>query len=186
MFLDKRDIRKINSDEIPDCIGIIGGPPCQSFSEAGSLGGVLDERGKLFYEYIRIIKDKKPLFFVAENVAGLLHKRNISTLNDIINKLENLGYLVQYKLVNAADYLVPQDRKRVFIIGFLKNKQFKKKSFEFPENILGKVFLKDVIYDLKDTVKEFDNNHLDEFNNEYYIGGFSSIYMSRNRVRSWN
>ena len=186
VFLDKRDIRKINSDEIPDCIGIIGGPPCQSFSEAGSLGGVLDERGKLFYEYIRIIKDKKPLFFVAENVSGLLHKRNSETFFDIITKLEKLGYDVKYKLVNAVEYLIPQDRKRVLIIGFLKNKSFKKKLFEFPEPKINRLDLKDTIYDLKDTAKSFDKNNLDEFNNEYYLGGFSSIYMSRNRVRSWN
>ena len=118
-FLDKRDIRKINSDEIPDCIGIIGGPPCQSFSEAGSLGGVLDEIGKLFYEYIRIIKDKKPLFFVAENVSGLLHKRNSETFFDIITKLEKLGYDVKYKLVNAVEYLIPQDRKRLKNLWFI-------------------------------------------------------------------
>jgi DNA (cytosine-5)-methyltransferase 1 len=118
-FLDKRDIRKINSNEIPDCIGIIGGPPCQSFSEAGSLGGVLDERGKLFYEYIRIIKDKKPLFFVAENVSGLLHKRNSETFFDIITKLEKLGYDVKYKLVNAVEYLIPQDRKRLKNLWFI-------------------------------------------------------------------
>jgi DNA (cytosine-5)-methyltransferase 1 len=119
VFLDKRDIRKINSNEIPDCIGIIGGPPCQSFSEAGSLRGILDPRGKLFYEYIRIVKDKKPLFFVAENVAGLLHARNKNTFLDIINKLESLGYFVKYKLVNAKDYKVPQDRKRLKNLWFI-------------------------------------------------------------------
>ena len=68
--LDKRDIRHILSSDIPDCIGIIGGPPCQSWSEAGSLRGINDSRGKLFFEYIRIIKDKRPKFFVAENVSG--------------------------------------------------------------------------------------------------------------------
>ena len=71
--LDKRDIRNIISQDIPDCIGIIGGPPCQSWSEAGSLRGIEDPRGKLFFDYIRIIKNKKPLFFVAENVPGILH-----------------------------------------------------------------------------------------------------------------
>lgn len=62
-FLDKRDIRKIYSTEIPDCIGIIGGPPCQSWSEAGKQKGMNDERGQLFLDYIRLLKDKQPLFF---------------------------------------------------------------------------------------------------------------------------
>jgi DNA (cytosine-5)-methyltransferase 1 len=181
VFLDKRDIRKINSNEIPDCIGIIGGPPCQSFSEAGSLRGILDPRGKLFYEYIRIVKDKKPLFFVAENVAGLLHARNKNTFLDIINKLESLGYFVKYKLVNAKDYKVPQDRKRLFIIGFLNNNKF-----EFPEINTGLITLKNAIFDLKDNAKVFEKENKDSFNHEYYVGGFSSIYMSRNRVRSFD
>lgn len=67
--LDHRDIRKIDSSELPDCDGIIGGPPCQSWSEAGSLKGINDSRGQLFYDFIRILKDKKPKFFVAENVS---------------------------------------------------------------------------------------------------------------------
>ena len=68
--LDHRDIRKIDSSELPDCDGIIGGPPCQSWSEAGSLKGINDSRGQLFFDFIRILKDKKPKFFVAENVSG--------------------------------------------------------------------------------------------------------------------
>ena len=117
--LDKRDIRKINSNEIPDCVGVIGGPPCQSWSEAGSLRGINDSRGKLFFDYIRIIKDKKPLFFVAENVSGILHSRNAEAFNNIIQGFKEIGYNVKYQLLNAKDYNVPQDRQRVFIIGLL-------------------------------------------------------------------
>lgn len=62
-FLDKRSIRDVPSNDIPDCIGIVGGPPCQSWSEAGSLGGINDSRGQLFYEFIRILRDKKPYSF---------------------------------------------------------------------------------------------------------------------------
>ena len=64
-YLDKRSIRNVPSIDIPECIGIIGGPPCQSWSEAGALRGIEDERGQLFYEFIRILRDKKPLFFLA-------------------------------------------------------------------------------------------------------------------------
>src|SRR6266550_916743 len=66
--LDKRSIADISSAEVPDCDGIIGGPPCQSWSEAGSLRGINDNRGKLFFDFIRILRDKQPMFFLAENV----------------------------------------------------------------------------------------------------------------------
>ena len=68
--LDSRSINEINSDEIPDAIGIIGGPPCQSWSLAGAMRGIKDKRGQVFYEYLRILKDKQPLFFLAENVSN--------------------------------------------------------------------------------------------------------------------
>lgn len=126
--LDKRDLRKVGISDIPDCIGIIGGPPCQSWSEAGSLRGIKDDRGKLFFEYIRIIKTKKPLFFLAENVSGLLHKRNYEIFRIIIKTFEELGYNVSYKLLNAKDYGVAQDRKRVIIIGFLNDVKFEFKN----------------------------------------------------------
>lgn len=77
VHLIEGDIRKLASSDFPDDIdGIIGGPPCQSWSEAGSLKGIEDARGQLFYDYIRILKDKQPLFFVAENVSGMLAARN--------------------------------------------------------------------------------------------------------------
>ena len=70
--LDRRSIVDIPSNEVPDCDGIIGGPPCQSWSEAGSKRGIADKRGQLFYEFMRILADKKPKFFLAENVSGML------------------------------------------------------------------------------------------------------------------
>jgi DNA (cytosine-5)-methyltransferase 1 len=179
--LDKRDVRNIKSDEIPDCIGVIGGPPCQSWSEAGCLRGINDLRGKLFFECIRIIKNKKPLFFVAENVSGILHARNKEAFNSILNSFEELGYRVQYKLLNAKDYNVPQDRQRVFIVGFLKNVDF-----QFPQQNKKHLSLKDAIFDLKDSAKAHNQKDLDTFNHEYYVAGFSTIFMSRNRVRNWN
>lgn len=180
VFLDKRDIRMIHGDNIPDCIGIIGGPPCQSWSEAGSLRGINDPRGKLFFDYIRIIKDKSPLFFVAENVPGILNKRNEESFNYIIDSFIKLGYNVKYKLLNAKDYCVPQERKRIFIIGFSNNIDF-----QFPNPNNRYKTLQDVIFDLQNEACPFKKK-LDEFNNEYYVSGFSSIFMSRNRVRDWH
>ena len=86
--LDKRDIRLIPSSDIPECDGIIGGPPCQSWSEAGALRGIDDARGQLFYEYIRILKDKQPKFFLAENVSGMLANRHSEAVKNIVSMFE--------------------------------------------------------------------------------------------------
>lgn len=187
--LDHRDIRKIDSSELPDCDGIIGGPPCQSWSEAGSLKGINDSRGQLFYDFIRILKDKKPKFFVAENVSGMLSKRHQEAVDNFIKLFEEAGYEMHIQLLNANDYNVPQDRLRVFYVGFRKDL---KVDFKFPEPFSHKPTLKDTIYDLKDNAiptleKNKTNGNKCKFpNHEYMTGSFSTIYMSRNRVRSWD
>lgn len=187
--LDKRDIRKIESNEIPDCDGIIGGPPCQSWSEAGALKGIEDARGQLFYDFIRILKDKQPKFFVAENVSGMLSKRHEEAVNNIISLFESAGYNMNIKLLNANDYDVPQDRLRVFYIGFRKDLNV---DFKFPEPHDIKPTLKDAIWDLKENVlPALDKNKTNGddckiSNHEYLTGSYSSMYMSRNRVRSWD
>lgn len=188
-YLDKRDIRKIPLNEIPECDGIIGGPPCQSWSEAGACKGINDDRGKLFYEFIKILKDKKPKFFVAENVSGMLAEKHKDAVQNFIKMFKEAGYDVNLYLVNAADYGVPQDRKRVFYIGFREDLNIK---FEFPKPLNKKVNLREAIGDLQDTAipaleKNKTNGVYCKFpNNEYMTGGFSTIYMSRNRVRSWD
>lgn len=190
-YLDKRSILNIKPQEIPDCEGIIGGPPCQSWSEAGALRGIEDKRGQMFFNFIQILKEKQPKFFVAENVSGMLMSRHQNALKMIISMFEDCGYELQFKLLEASEYGVPQNRKRVFFIGFKKNLKI---SFSFPNptNLFKKVSLRDTIYDLKDTAipAKKNNNSNQEFlkipNHEYMIGGFSSIYMSRNRVRNWD
>ncbi len=187
--LDKRDIRNISSDDIPECDGIIGGPPCQSWSEAGAQRGIEDNRGKLFYEFIRILKDKRPKFFVAENVSGMLSKLHKEAVQNILSHFDAVGYNVTVNLANAANYGVPQDRKRVFYIGFRKDLNI---DYNFPEPLNYKLTLKDAIWDLKDTaIKAKDKNKTNGSdcivpNHEYMNGGFSTIYMSRNRVRGWD
>lgn len=187
--LIKGDVCKIDSSQFPTCDGIIGGPPCQSWSEAGSLRGIDDPRGKLFYEYIRILKDKQPKFFLAENVSGMMAKIHSSAVTAIIQQFENAGYDVSVTLLNAADYGVPQDRKRVFYVGFRKDL---KVHFVPPTPKPFKKTLKDAIYDLKDSaIKALPKNYSNGDkcivpNHEYFIGAFSTIFMSRNRVRSWN
>ncbi len=187
--LDKRSIIDLLSDEIPDADGIIGGPPCQSWSEAGAGRGICDPRGKLFFEYIRVLKDKQPKFFLAENVAGILSHKHSEAYSNIVKEFENAGYVVSQKLLNANDYDVPQDRKRVIIVGYRKDLG---KKFEFPEPQEYKPVLKNAIWDLrrakpaKEGNKTNGNKGLWAPNHEYMNGGFSTIYMSRNRVRSWD
>ncbi len=105
---------------MPDCDGIIGGPPCQSWSEAGSLKGINDSRGQLFYDFIRILKSKSPKFFVAENVLGMLSKRHQKAVDNFIKLFEEAGYEMHIKLLNANDYNVPQDRLGFFLLDLEK------------------------------------------------------------------
>lgn len=188
-YLDKRSITDINQSEIPDCIGIIGGPPCQSWSEAGSGRGINDHRGKLFYDYIRILKAKQPKFFLAENVPGMLLARHKPAFTAIINEFKELGYNVSYHLLNANDYGVPQDRKRVIIVGYRSDIGL---TFTPTEPNDYKPILRDAISDLPSAIPALDKNYTNGNenllapNHEYMIGGFSTIFMSRNRVRSWD
>lgn len=186
------DIRGIRATDFPDEIdGIIGGPPCQSWSEAGSLRGINDSRGQLFYDYIRILKSKQPKFFLAENVSGMLANRHSEAVQNILELFEECGYQVSLTLVNAKNYGVAQERKRVFYIGFRKDLRV---NFVFPhgstENDNDKITLRDVIWDLQETAvpTEAQNRHnpMAINNNEYFVGAYSPIFMSRNRVKSWD
>ena len=187
--LDRRSIRNVPSEDIPDCIGIIGGPPCQSWSEAGALRGINDSRGQLFYEFIRILRDKKPLFFLAENVEGMLAQRHSEALSNIKKLFKESGYNLSFRLINANNYNVPQDRKRVIFVGYRSDLNI---TFEFPEMQEYKPVLKDAIWDLKESAlpakeKNYTNGSKCIVpNHEYMIGGFSTIFMSRNRVRAWD
>jgi DNA (cytosine-5)-methyltransferase 1 len=186
--LDTRSIVDVPSSDMPEAIGIIGGPPCQSWSEAGAGRGINDKRGKLFFEYIRILKDKQPLFFLAENVSGMLFGKHSEAVNGIISEFEKAGYNLSFKLLNVVNYGVPQDRKRVIYVGYHKKLG---KKFEFPEPCKNKQTLKDAIWDLRNSAKQAkDGNKTNEklkvANHEYMNGGFSPMFMSRNRVRSWD
>ena len=169
-----KSLLDIKSEEIPECDVIIGGPPCQSWSLAGAMKGKEDSRGQLFYEYVRVIKDKRPMAFVAENVKGIVSKAHIESFNEIVDMFKESGYTVTYKVVNAKDYGVPQDRERVFIVGIRDDL---KVSYEFPEVTHGKnnyVTLEEAIGDLRDNP------------GEWMEGTFSPIFMSRNRRRNWD
>lgn len=191
-YLIEEDIRKVREADFPVNVdGIIGGPPCQSWSEAGALRGIDDERGRLFFDYIRILRSVMPKFFLAENVRGMLANRHNKAVNNIISLFEDSGYNVIVKLVNAKDYGVAEERKRVFYIGFRKDVNI---CFKFPAGSTSdgkkKLTLRDVIWDLQESAVPANRKNLHNpdavNNNEYFVGEYSPIFMSRNRVKSWD
>lgn len=179
---------KYHPTAYPDLVGLIGGPPYQSWSVAGSRRGVNDPRGKLFFAFIEALKTLKPKFFVAENVKGILSPRHKEALDGILSAFQKEGYHVRWQLLNAVDYGVPQDRERVFFVGF--SDEAKAEAFTFPARLEQPVkTLRDTIADLEDTAKPHFGDDEDEEvsdNHHYEAGqGFSPLFMSRNRVRGW-
>lgn len=187
--LNTSDIRKLSPQDIPDCDGIIGGPPCQSWSLGGKCLGIDDERGKLINDYIRIVNEKKPKFFIMENVPGMTTPRHIKSFKQFLSLFEAAGYRVKYELINAADFKIPQERLRLIIVGIRKDL---KVEYFFPTQVSTKrITLRQAIGDLstpprpyyKEKVEPCEKNIL---NNDYYTGPFDQKYMARNRVRNWD
>lgn len=190
-ILNTSDIRNLKTNDIPDCDGFIGGPPCQSWSLGGSMKGIEDERGKLFLDYIRIIKVKMPKFFVIENVAGIISDRHFKTFQGFLSTLSEAGYRVKYSVINAADFGVPQDRIRVFIVGIRRDFSL---DFVFPEPSTPKgkhITLKRAIGDIYEQPSFYDKEPVRQvydrwWNHDCYSGPFDKKYMARNRVRRWD
>lgn len=125
------DIKQIDADEIPDCDVVVGGFPCQGFSVANTKRNTLDERNQLYKEFLRVLEAKRPKYFLAENVKGILSLGKGEVIKAIVQDFEHTGpgYKVVYKLLNAADYGVPQNRQRVIIVGVRKDVDAE---FEYP------------------------------------------------------
>lgn len=202
---DGRSITDIASSDIPDVDGMIGGPPCQSWSLAGAMRGMSDPRGGLFLEYIRVLRDKRPSFFVAENVKGMLSSSHRRAFAEIVERFKEIGYSIEWRLLNASSYGVPQDRERVFIVGVRTDVAT---TFSFPEpthasarelaaptlslsQLLPFTSLRAAIGDLPEPSPALEGNRthgltLEVPNHEYMTGGFSPRYLSRNRRRGWD
>ena len=112
-----QDIFQVDADDVPNCDIVIGGFPCQGFSVANTKRNVADERNQLYKQLMRIVQIKTPKFFLAENVKGIMSLGKGEVLKMIVRDFTNLGYKVQARLLNAANYGVPQLRQRVFIVG---------------------------------------------------------------------
>lgn len=123
------DISEVETSEIPDCDIVIGGFPCQSFSTVNPTKDPFDDRANLYKQMVRIVKDKQPMVFIAENVKGLMTLHKGAIFKRVCGAFEEAGYTLSYKLLNAADYGVPQKRERVILVGFRNDLGVK---FEFP------------------------------------------------------
>jgi DNA (cytosine-5)-methyltransferase 1 len=118
--IDTRDIRLVKTDELPDFDLLVGGFPCQAFSIAGKRLGFEDTRGTLFFEIARIIKDKRPKYFLLENVKGLLNHNRGETFQTILATINELGYESEWQILNSKNHGVPQNRERIFISGYIR------------------------------------------------------------------
>ncbi|WP_259679936.1 DNA (cytosine-5-)-methyltransferase [Leuconostoc citreum] len=135
------DITKIDEKDIPDFDVLFAGFPCQPFSYAGQLRGFSDEtRGTLFFDIVRIVKEKQPKMFLLENVKGIKSHDKGHTMKVIISQLEKLGYHVQWKILNSLNYGVPQSRERWYCVGFKENV-----NFEFPKPNTNNITINDII-----------------------------------------
>ncbi len=134
------DITKIDEKNIPKFDILLGGFPCQAFSIAGKKLGFEDTRGTLFFDIARILNHHKPSAFLLENVKGLVNHNKKQTFKVIVNTLIDLGYHVKYKVLNAKDFGIPQNRERIYIIGFLDDVDF-----IFPEPLGIKTKVGDIL-----------------------------------------
>lgn len=166
------DISKINFEDIPKSDIITGGFPCQGFSLAGPRK-IDDKRNALYRYFVKLVGEKQPYAFIAENVKGILTLGDGTIIEAIIEDFSDKGYIVFPTLVNAADYGVPQDRWRVIMLGFRKDLNINE--FKFPESFNNRVTLREALRGLPEP-------HL----NDICSASFSSRYMSRNRKRGWD
>jgi DNA (cytosine-5)-methyltransferase 1 len=142
------DITNLNSTKYKYKIDLlVGGSPCQSFSLVGKRMGFEDTRGTLFYEFARILKETKPKVFIFENVKGLINHDGGKTFEIIKSTFHELGYKFSYKVMNSKDYGIPQNRERIFVVGF----RDKKINFEFPEPIPLETRMQDFLEDFTDS-----------------------------------
>lgn len=166
------DIGTISEKSVPDTDIILGGFPCQGFSLSGPRK-LDDSRNSLYKHYVRIVKAKRPLAFVGENVKGLLTMAGGQVIDAIVQEFSECGYDVRYQLLNAKHYSVPEDRERVIIVGFRKDLGIDDFSFPAPQSNI--VTLREALAPIPLPEDE-----------DVCQAPYSSRYMSRNRKRGWD
>lgn len=188
------DVCKIDPDTIPDSDGFIGGPPCQSWSVGGKMKGLDDERGQLFLKYIDLIKAKQPKFFVIENVKGMLDDKFKDVFEDFIVRLNGAGYDVQWSLLDAVNFCIPQNRERVFLVGFKKELDV---TYKFPNPTCTEpITLERAIGDITEEPNRYSGSKKQDGdgvtqicnrpNHDVLTSKFGSFYYRGNRRRGWH
>ncbi|MDZ5781891.1 DNA (cytosine-5-)-methyltransferase [Marinococcus luteus] len=174
VFTHYKDIKKVA--KIPNADIIVGGPPCPGYSSAGPRL-VDDPRNFLYVHYIRALMQAQPKFFILENVKGMLNLAKGEVFKQIKEDFEATGYRIHYKLVNAKDYGIPQSRERVFLVGVREDIDF---TYEFPEPTHGEGMLFKPYVTLREAISDLEDDP-----GQYFEGSYSTIFMSRNRKKSW-
>ena len=163
-ILSENDIRKVDISEIPDFDILVAGFPCQPFSIMGRQKGFKDPRGNLFFEIARIVESKRPQFIFLENVANLVEHDEGKTFLTVYNALAKFGYAFKYKVMDAMEYgNIPQQRTRIYIVGFLNYEQCER--FKFPEKI-------NLTVDMNDLLDRHTKH------DDYYYYGSDNVYFS--------
>ncbi len=165
------DVASIDFSEVPYADIIVGGFPCQGFSLAGPRKAD-DSRNKLYKHFVRAVEEKKPYAFIAENVKGILTLGGGAILEAIVQDFREIGYNVEYKLLNASNYGVPQNRERVIFVGLQDDINL---NFKFPEPLKGKVTLAEALKGMEKPNPE-----------DLCSAPYSPRFMSRNRKRDWD
>ncbi len=176
IYMDKSDIRKIK--EFPKADIVLGGFPCPGFSEAGPRL-VDDKRNFLYLHFIRCLMQSKPKIFVAENVKGMMTLGKGEVFKQIVQDFSAAGYTIYHKLLNSAEYGVPQVRERVILVGIRNDLDYQYVHPE-PTHGYGVENLKEVVT-LWDAIGDLENDPGD-----YFTGSYSTIFMSRNRKKNWS
>jgi DNA (cytosine-5)-methyltransferase 1 len=176
IYMDKSDIRKIK--EFPKADIVLGGFPCPGFSEAGPRL-VDDKRNFLYLHFIRCLMQSKPKIFVAENVKGMMTLGKGEVFKQIVQDFSAAGYTIYHKLLNSAEYGIPQVRERVILVGVRNDLNYQYVHPE-PTHGYGVENLKEVVT-LRDAIGDLENDPGD-----YFTGSYSTIFMSRNRKKKWS
>jgi len=175
------DITKIDPVSIPGHDFLLAGFPCQPFSSAGKRKGFMDERGGLFFSILEIIKKKQPIGFLLENVEGLYTHNEGKTLEVILMKLHDLGYILRYKILDSSEFGAPQIRKRIYIVGHKYNCV----NLEFKP--VSKCFFGDVLEDVEFEQSEFSKLLLRHFDyKELYGKSIKDKRGGKNNIHSWD
>jgi len=175
------DITEIEPRSVPDHDFLLAGFPCQPFSSAGKRKGFLDERGGLFFQISEILKAKRPKGFLLENVEGLKSHNGGETLRIILGKLLDLGYQVSHNVLDASDFDVPQQRKRIYIVGHQKNKV----DLAFSDR--KRAYIGDVLEDVPFTQSGFSKKLLEHYDyRELYGKSIKDKRGGKNNIHSWD